>query len=238
MLANIKTWGRGQRAEGRGLQGCEKGMTIAELIVVTAVASLLIVPTLGVMLFFYGDAIASNLQSRLAVESQNILRSMVEELRVSSGIRASNTIADSNAPGGAWNTSNASLILIIATPALDTANNFVIDPLSSKPYQNELVYYATGKTLYKRYLANPSATGNRFKTSCPAALATAACPADVVLTDNFKAMDFVFYDQDDAVTTTLTDARSIKLLVTLERRVAGRDITFDNNIRITLRNSL
>lgn len=220
------------------LRKSECGMTIAELLVVTAVASLLIVPTVTVVLYFYGDTVTSNLQSRLAVESQNILRSMVEELRVSSGIRSSNTISDPNAPGGGWTTSNASLILIISTPALDTANNFIMDPLSGDPYQNELVYFAVGNTLYKRYLANSSATGNRFKTSCPAALATASCPPDVEMTPHFEAMNFVFYDQDDIATTTLTDARSIKLLIEMKRRVGGRDIQFDNNIRVTLRNSL
>jgi len=217
---------------------CERGMTIAELLVVTAVSSLLIIPVSSVMIYFYSDSITNNLQSRLAVESQNILRSIVEELRIASGIRESNTITDPNAPPGGWTTANATLILIISTPALDTANNFIIDPLTSEPYQNELVYFAVDNKLYKRYLANPSASGNRFKTSCPEVAASASCPTDVVMTDHFENMNFVFYDQDNNTTTTLANARSIKLVIEMKRRSGGRDIEFDNNIRITLRNSL
>lgn len=233
MLANIR-----KNKVGRACRLNQRGMTIAELLVVTAVSSLLVIPLLTVVLFFYGDALKNNLQSKLAVESQNILRSIVEELRVSSGIRASNSITDTNAPGGNWNTGNASLILIISTPVLDNSNNFVIDSLSGDAYQNEIVYFATNGTLYKRYLSNAAAAGNRFKTSCPEALATDICPADVVLSNHFEAMNFVFYDQDDVITTTLSDARSIKLLIEVKRRAFGRELEYDNSIRITMRNSL
>lgn len=215
----------------------EAGVTMVELIVVITISSVLMVSALTVTLYFYGDTITSNLQSRLAVESQNILRSIVEELRVSSGVRANNTITDPNAPGG-WTTSNANLVLIIASPVLNTSNDFVINPATGDPYQNEIVYFTIGTTLYKRYLAHSDAAGNRFKTSCPLAIATATCPADVKLSDHFKTMSFIFYDQDDIVTSVLADARSIKLTISMERKTFGRTLEFSNNIRITMRNSL
>lgn len=218
-------------------QSRSSGVTLVELVVVITVGAILIVPTVTVMFGFYSNTIKNNLQARLAVESQNILRSVVEELRVSSGVRAINTIVDSNAPGGSWTTSNANLVLIISTPVLDSSNDFVIDPSTGYPYQNELVYFAENGKLYKRYLANSAATGNRYKTSCPAALATATCPADVKLSDNFKTMSFLFYDQDNNATTTLADARSINLTIQMERKTFGQTIEFANNIRITLRNS-
>lgn len=214
------------------------GTTLIELVIATSVIGLLIVPAIIVMFTFYGGAVVNNTQARLAVESQNILRSIVEELRVSSGIRSTNTISDPNAPVGGWTTSNASLVLIIATPVTDSDNDYVIDVSTGEPYQNELVYFATNGTLYKRYLANVSAVGNRFKTSCPAASATATCPPDVALSANFQDMNFVFYDQDDALTTTLSDARSIRMTIQMERRAFGRTVNFENNIRITLRNTL
>lgn len=216
----------------------QRGVTIVELLMVTAIAGLLVVSVLSVTLVFYGDIIRGNQQARLAVESQNILRNVVEELRVSSGIRANNAIADSNAPGGAWSTSNEDLILIISTPVLDSTNNFVVNPITGSPYQNEIVYFADNGTLYKRHLANTSATGNTVKTSCPAVSASASCPADVVMSQNFETMHFVFYDQDDVITTTLADAKSIELTVEMLRRSFGQIIEFDNRIRITLRNTV
>lgn len=215
----------------------QAGTTILELLVVTAVAGLLVVSSVTVMLFFYGDVLRGNLQSRLAVESQNVLRAVVEDLRISSSIRANNSIADANAPGGSWTTSNSNLILIISTPAVDSSNGFIIDSLSGYPYQNEIVYFASGDTLFKRVLANPSASGNRFKTTCPAALASSACPGDVVMSDNFETMDFKFYNQDNNLTTDLTLARSIEMSIDMQRQSFGKEIVFNNNIRITLRNT-
>lgn len=213
-------------------------MTIVELLVAISLLALLIVPITMVVTGFYGDTIKNSIQSRLAVESQNILRSIVEELRVSSGVRDSNTIVDSNAPPGGWTTSNDSLVLIIATPAMDTGGAFIIDTATGAPYQNEIVYFAQDGVLYKRLLASPSAVGNRFKTSCPSSLASASCPADVQLSDHFKDMTFVFYDQDDVVTTAFASVRSIYMTIQLERQSFGRLVEFENNIRITMRNQL
>ncbi|HET7629969.1 MAG TPA: hypothetical protein VFK03_01205, partial [Candidatus Saccharimonadales bacterium] len=88
------------------------------------------------------------------------------------------------------------------------------------------------------YLANPDAPGNRYKTSCPANLASASCPADVVLSHHFKDMQFVFYNQDDQVTTNLDTARATKLTIQMHQTTfGGQDIDFENTIRITMRNS-
>jgi prepilin-type N-terminal cleavage/methylation domain-containing protein len=215
-----------------------RGFTIVELVIAVVVAGILITTLLTVTFSFYGNSIRNSTQARLAVESQNILRTIVEELRVSSGVRDTNTITDPNGPAGGWTTSNASLVLIISTPVMDSSNKFVINTATGDPYQNEIVYYATNKTLYKRYLANAAAPGNQFKTSCPIALATDTCPADVILSRRFKDMRFVFYDQDDAVTTTLVDARSVKMTIDMIQDAFGQTVEFTNNIRMTMRNSL
>lgn len=184
----------------------------------------------------YGDTVRTSLYAQLATESQIVLRSVVEELRQSSSIRTTNAVADGNAPGGTWTTSNSSLILIISTPALDGSNNFIIDSGTGYPYQNEIVYFTSGKNLYKRFLGNTSASGNTRKTTCPQALSSSACPADILMSSNFKTLSFIFYDQDDAVTTNIPAARSIQLFIQMQRKTYGKTLTFDNNIRITIRN--
>ncbi|MGH7196793.1 MAG: PilW family protein [Candidatus Saccharimonadales bacterium] len=216
----------------------ESGTTLVELLIATAIIGLLIVPTVVVMVYFYGGTVKNSTSAKLAVESQNVLRLMVEELRVSSGVRDTNTIFDANGPSGGWTTSVANLVLIVSTPVMDNNNNYVMNPATGAPYQNETVYFASNGTLYKRYLANASAPGNRFKTSCPEASATATCPPDVVLSNHFKDMTFIFYDQDNIQTSTLAAARSIQMAIQMEQKAYGHTITFDNNIRITLRNTL
>lgn len=215
----------------------QTGVTIVELLVVIGIASVLLTAFMTVSVYMYGDTVRSTLYANMATESGSILRSMVEELRQSSSIRTNNANPDANAPGGGWTTSDTNLILIISEPALDSSNNFIIDSGTGYPYQNEIVYFASGNNLYKRYLANTAASGNTRKTTCPGASSSSSCPPDILMTTNFKTMNFVFYDQDDAVTTNLSNARSIKLFIQLQRKTFGKTLQFDNNIRITIRNT-
>lgn len=232
MLANIKT-----KIRYRSRKLNEAGVTLVELLVVIGVASALFVSFTTVGVYLYGDTVRSSVYSQLATESQAVLRSVVEELRQSSSIRTSNANTDINSPGGGWNTSNSNLILIISTPVVNSSNTFVINPLTGDPYQNEIVYFNASGKLYKRYIAASGATGNTRKTTCPASSANSACPPDVLLTDNFKSMSFTFYDQDDAITASIPDARSIKLLVSMERKAFAKTLKFDNTMRITIRNT-
>jgi type II secretory pathway pseudopilin PulG len=213
------------------------GVTIVELLVVIGISSVLLISFMTVSVYMYGDTVRTSLYAQLATESQTVLRSVVEELRQSSSIRTSNANPDANAPGGAWTTSNSNLILIISIPAVDSSNNYIIDSNTGYPYQNEVVYFASGTKLYKRFLANSSATGNARQTTCPQAASSSSCPPDILMSSDFKTLSFVFYDQDDVVTTTIPNARSIKLFIQMQRKTFGKTLTFDNNIRITIRNT-
>lgn len=215
----------------------QAGVTIVELLVVIGISSVLLISFMTVSVYMYGDTVRTSLYAQLANESQTVLRSVVEELRQSSSIRTSNANPDANAPGGAWTTSNSSLILIISIPAVDSSNNYIVDSNTGYPYQNEVVYFASGSRLYKRFLANPSAAGNARQTTCPQAVSSSSCPPDILMSSDFKTLNFVFYDQDDVVTTTIPNARSIKLFIQMQRKTFGKTLTFDNNIRITIRNT-
>lgn len=63
-------------------------------------------------------------------------------------------------------------------PSQATNGSYIMN--GTVPYEDEYVLYLNGttKTLNMRSLANPSASGNRLKSSCPASLATTSCPAD------------------------------------------------------------
>src|SRR5437868_9450294 len=178
----------------------------------------------------------NNASIDMTTSSQNLLRSTVETLRVSNGVRQTNSITDTNAPVGGWNTSNTNFVIVIFSPALDSGHNYIIDPGTGSPYMNELVYYKSGTSLMKRTLANPSATGDSLRTSCPANLASPTCPADVDLADNFQSMSFSLYDQDGNSITDPTVARSIGISLNMQRNEFGSLITLNNAIRVTLRN--
>jgi hypothetical protein len=122
-------------------------------------------------------------------------------------------------------------------PAVNAAKDYIIDSATGSPYNNELVYFKSGSILYKRILANPSASGNSLKTTCPAAQVTASCTADRKLITTLDDMVFTLYDQDDVVTSDPLLARSVKIALSLEKKVFGQPLNLSYNIQTTLRNT-
>ena len=212
------------------------GYTVPELTVSIVVLGILIISLFSFSTYYFTNVTRNNAFVEMSADSQNLLRATVEQLRYGAGVRQSNTITDPNAPVGGWNTSNANFVIIIAVPAIDSNRNYIIDPATGSPYNNELVYFKNGTNLNRRTLAQPDAVGNTLKTSCPEALATAACPADKKLVENLNSMVFTLYDQDDAITSDPLLARSVKIDLGLEKKSFGNPLTLDNSIRVTLRN--
>jgi prepilin-type N-terminal cleavage/methylation domain-containing protein len=211
-----------------------RGFTITELIVAVVAGSIVALAVLSITLFFYADIMRSNAETQLTMESQSILRTVVEDLRTGSSVVVSND----NPPAGVWTTSNANLILIVSSPAQDTNYDFIIDSATGEPYQDETIYFAEDSVLYKRVLIDPGAINNKASTSTCQSTSSTSCPEDIVLSEAFSSMTFTFYDQDDAVTTDPTVARSVDMTIDLETDSFGRVLMIDNGIRMTLKNTL
>jgi Tfp pilus assembly protein PilE len=214
----------------------QRGFTVVELGIGISVGAILFIAFMSVITDYFILITRNNASIDMTTSSQNLLRSTVELLRVSNGVRQTNSINDPNAPSGGWNTSNSDFVIVISTPALDASHNYITDPDTGGPYMNELVYYKSGNSLMRRTLANPDATGDTSLTTCPPNLASTTCPSDVDLADFFQSMSFVLYDQDAATTTDPTKARSVGINLNMQRNMFGSLITLDNNIRVTLRN--
>ena len=212
------------------------GFTVVELAVGITISSILFLVFMAVLTSHFVLITKNNASIDMAANSQNLLRTTVEALRVGDGVRQTSTIADPNAPSGGWNTSNTSFVIVIATPALDSARNYIIDPSTGSPYMNELVYYKSGFSLVVRRLANPGASGNSLVTSCPLSSSSPSCPPDKLLADYVQSMTFTLYDQDNNLTTDPTLARLIKIDLALQRTVFGSAIILNNSILVTLRN--
>lgn len=213
------------------------GFTLVELNLSLLVLGIISVSLLTIFTNYLVLITRNNVLMDMTVASQNLLRTAVEELRYGAGVRQANTISDANAPAGGWTTSNSNFVIIIAVPALDQNRDYIIDADTGSPYINELVYFKSGTNLYKRVLANPNASGNSLKTSCPEASATPSCPADRKLTENVNNMVFTLYDQDNTLTTDALLARSIRITLNLQRDSFGTPLAVDNSIRVTLRNT-
>lgn len=212
------------------------GYTVPELTISIVILGILIISLFSFSTYYFSSVTRNSAFVDMSVDSQNLLRATVEQLRYGAGVRQSNTITDLNAPVGGWNTSNTNFVIIIAVPAIDSSDNYIIDSATGSPYNNELVYFKDNTTLYRRTLANPSAAGNTLVTSCPAALSSPSCPPDNKLINDLDSMVFTLYDQDDAITTDPLLARSVKIDLGLLKKSFGNPLTLDNSIRVTLRN--
>jgi hypothetical protein len=173
-------------------------------------------------------------RSQMVLESQLLLRRMVEDVRIANQISTTNSVSDSYGPSGGWATSDPANILVVAQPAIDIKKDFIYDNSTGYPYQNEIIYYSDGAVMYRRTLANTTAIDNVAITTCPTGLAS--CPPDIRLTSRLQNMQFVFYDINDEITTSPERARSVELTVNLAGRVYGQDLEIRNKTRVTLRN--
>lgn len=214
----------------------QTGFTLVELMVSVSIMGIIGVVFLGLTANYFVTITRNNELAEMTINSQNLLRTTVENIRFGDGIRQTNQISDSHAPAGGWNTNNSSFVIVLAVPALNSSRDYIIDSDTGSPYMNELVYYKDGTNLMERKLANPSASGNSLVTTCPANLASSNCPADTELASYVSSMTFTMYDQDGAQTGDPTLARSIQINLRMQRNAPGNPLNLDTSTRVTLRN--
>jgi len=209
--------------------------TIVEMVLALTVATIMSGVLLMVTFRFYTNAVQSQQTAELALESQTLLGQLTEDLRLSAGVNAINTITDAYKTGG-WVTSDASNVLVIASPAVDSDQNIIYDVATGAPYNNEYVYFLANGVMYKRTLKNEAATGNVANTTCPASSASATCLQDRIFSEHASELSFIMYDSNNTVVTDTTQARSLQITVDFARNVFGKPITLSNTTRITQRN--
>src|SRR4051812_49386352 len=206
----------------------EKGFTITELLIVIILTTLF---TLIIMMFAFDlwrtsaiqEAQSDTLASRFT--ASDILR---EQIGTSAGLIIQNSTADSNTlapdtsipgnnywlpihavpgnkPVGASGTYTP--LVYFRRYSFDTANQYIMN--GSQPYEDEFVLYldGTSKSLMQRTLINPSAADNKLKTTCPPAQASAACPADKVISSDLNSVAMRYFSRTGNLIdwTSITD---------------------------------
>lgn len=188
-----------------------------ELISVMVVTSIFV----GLILFFmisfwrYGYLLEADLDTFVTrLNAQDYLRTAIGD---SSGLLNQNSIADNNThnpdpadasnlywlpihavpgntPIGGANTTTP--LLYYKRASVNSSKTVILN--GSQPYEDEFVLYLDGltKNLMLRSLANPLATDNRLKTSCPPAIATANCPADKTIAADISSIDTKYFSRN------------------------------------------
>jgi type II secretory pathway pseudopilin PulG len=216
----------------------ERGFTLVEAIVALTVTVLVVFIITNFALNNLYASTQANARATILQETQQSLDLAANDIRLSANADQNNRWVDANSPGGSsnqfgWQSSGSTLVL--ATAAQDASGNILF--ADSKNYvtqKNNIVYFVSNGTLYKRTIA-AQVSGNAAKTTCPAALATTACPADKAILHNVTTFG-VSYINGQNQSVLPTNARSIELHVIVTKRVYGQDLTSDYKTRMVFRN--
>ena len=217
------------------LHNSARGFTLVEVVISLSIAGVLSGILFMVTYYFYANMMQNNAATQMTLDTQIVLRSLTDDIRLADKIDSTNAITDANQPSG-WTTSNPSSILIISDPAVNSSNQIIYNPDTGYPYRNENIYFVSSGTLYKRTLKNPDATGNVAVTTCPPAIATSSCPPDKTFSTYVSSLQFSFHDATDASTADVTLARSVDFTVAMSATVYGRNMSTSNSSRVTMRN--
>jgi len=227
----------------------EQGFTLPELLVTIILSAFF---SMLLLYFFFSywrygyllQADEDTLTTRL--NAGDILR---EEVGTSTGLIMQNSIPDNNAdvpdPASATNqywipihavpgnkpvgaSGTKTPLIYFKRYSFNGSGQYIIN--GNQPYEDEYVLYLDGskKALKQRTLANPGATGDRVKTSCPDSLANSTCPADKTIASDLASVDMRYFSR----TGNLIDYTSI--FDTNTNSYAGPDFTAVEVVELTL----
>lgn len=216
----------------------QTGLTIVELLV----ALVLTTAISGLIIGFSVDKIQQSttqtIQNDLLSNAETGLNRVANDIRLATSADNNNRWADPYAPSApanelSWQSDSDTIVLALA--AENSSHNVIFDDahdyISAK---NNVIYYLSGGTLWRRTLAAPNA-GNIAVTTCPPNAANSSCPSDRDILDNVSSFSIQYYNSDGSVAATPTDAHSVSLSVTLLKH-RYQDITAKYTTRMVFRN--
>lgn len=215
-----------------------RGFTIVELLVVISVTTILVIVVTSFMMVNLRESTLATARANMLRETQQSLDLAANDIRLSANADANNRWADVNSPSGAsnqfsWQSNSSTLVLAAAAEKNDGSIIFA-DAKNYITEKNNIVYFVKDGTLYKRTIASPVAD-NKDKTTCPMNLASANCQADKPLLQNVSAFTVLYKDgQNNNVSPT--DARSIELNVTTNKKIYSKTLSVNYKTRMVFRN--
>ena len=214
------------------------GLTLVELLIALVITAFLTT----IVVSFSVDKLEQNAmqatQYQLLTNAETGLSRIGTDIRIASAADDNNRYQDPYSPGAptnelSWASNSSTLILAVA--ATDNKNNVLWS--DAKDYvsdKNDIIYYLSNGTIYRRVLAD-SISGNSAITTCPAAHATSVCPADGDILDHVTSFSVEYFNNENQQVKP-SDARSIQLSVTLSVSKYNRNISANYTTRMVFRN--
>lgn len=230
----------------------EQAFTLIEVLVIAPILMLTIVVLMTFLFNQYGQLTQQGALINLQTEAQNITFSMQDDIFFADSFEQNMNanLADAYDPPAGWTYNTNPSTLIISTPALTgnrrSANRTpvyintvgcdqaVIE--ENSPLMNNVIYFASGTTLYKRIISAPNnmaTCGTSYqKQTCPAANATTSCPPDRVITKNLSKFTLKYYDANNVAVTDPSIADKVQIDLELKDKAFAEDIYATSNITL------
>ncbi len=214
----------------------ESGFTVTEMVITVSLLAALILLVFGFMVNGLVEYTTATNRANLLNSARNGLEVITNDVRLSANADENNRWPDEYGPGGddfGWFSDEDTLVL--ANVAEDADHNILFaDPAEYIPHKNNVIYFMHNDLLYKRVLAAP-VEGNNAVATCPAANATAECPADKVLLENVQSFSIQYLNEKDEETEP-TNARSVRITAALQKTAFGRPVDVSYTTRMVFRN--
>lgn len=230
----------------------QRGFTIVELLVVLPIYVLVVMVMFSSLLSRYGELLKQAAAVNLRLEAETLLLTLEDELIFATdfGEIKSTDLNDAYAPSGGWSYNTNPDTLIIYETALTAdrrdpdrefvyKNTYGCSSANNSIAINNIMYFAkpnttnSYQTLYKRTLVPSYSTCNTNykRQSCPENVVVVNCPLDGIASRNLVDFNIDYFDEDnvqindESGSPDLSNARKIKVTVTLGDRANGEDIS-------------
>jgi prepilin-type N-terminal cleavage/methylation domain-containing protein len=240
-------WGAGRRFRERSSrpfyilhasrrEKSEAGFTIVELTIVLVIMSILSLTLANFIVNWLQVSSLAQARANLLTTAELALDTLSNDTKLSGAVDQNNRWSDSNGPSGnpfGW--TSGSQVIVLAKAAVDGSNNIIFtDAAKYITQKDNVIYYLSGTTLYKRTLASPS-VGDAAITTCPPASASPGCPADHVVASGVSSLSFTYYDASENVVTP-TNARSVQVAITISQTLNKKVLNASYTTRMVFRN--
>jgi prepilin-type N-terminal cleavage/methylation domain-containing protein len=212
------------------------GFTLVELLIVIVVMGIITLPIATFVTTWLNAADIAQGRSNLLSNAESSMTTITTDIQLSGSAEENNRWPDPNGPGGnQYGWSSSSSVLVLARIATDKGGNVIFSDTSKYISQkDDAIYFLSGTTLYRRLITSNS-SNDSIETTCPPALATATCPADLVVATGVSSFSLAYYDINGAISTT-ANARSVQISLTLASKVDNHNISASYVSRMVFRN--
>lgn len=214
----------------------QRGFSLVEMLITITLVSILSLTVANFIANWLQISDIAQARAALLANAENALDKISTDIRLSGNVDQNNRWADANAPGGSlygWQSNSSTLVL--ARIATNSQNDVLFSDASQYiPEKDNIVYYVSGKKLYRRVIAadNPNTAAT---TTCPPASATSSCPADSKVGEDITAFSITYYNADDQVVGP-EDARAVQLSITVSQTKGGEPVSASYTTRMVFRN--